>query len=195
MINLPKLSIWFVRRPITTALLVLMALLAMTYYITQEYYQLQLRNASREAENIMLSAEKSIQQTIDVSHLVALEASISINDKGELEEFDSVAKSLLERYPIINTIQMVPGGVITHCYPLEGNESVIGYDILADSMVNREAYRAIELKEMYFAGPLELKQGGLAVVGRIPVYRKGEFWGFSAVIIMLNDRSEVISGK
>jgi len=187
MINLPKLSNWFVRRPITTALLVLMALLAMTYYITQEYYQLQLRNASREAENIMLSAEKSIQQTIDVSHLVALEASIAINDNGELEDFDSVAESLIERYPIVNAIQMVPDGVISYCYPLEGNESVIGYDILADSSVNREAYRAIERKEMYFAGPLELRQGGMAVIGRIPVFRQNKFWGFSAVIIMLND--------
>ncbi len=185
--KLPKLSVWFVRRPIITALMVLFALLGITYYITQEYYQLQLRNASREAENIMLSAEKSIQQTIDVSHLVALKASLTINDDGQLDDFDSVAHSLIERYPIVSIIQMVPGGVITHCYPLEGNESVIGYDILADSLVSREAYRAIERNEMYFAGPLELKQGGMAVIGRIPVFRQNEFWGFSAVIIMLND--------
>ena len=36
---------------------------------------------------------------------------------------------------------------------------------------------------MYFAGPIELKQGGLAVVGRLPVFIEDRFWGFSAVII------------
>lgn len=159
----------------------------MTYYITQEYYHLQLRSASREAEIIMLTAEKSIQQTVDVSHLVALQASMSINDMGEIENFDSIARVLREKHPVISIIQMVPDGIITHCYPLEGNESIIGYDILADSAVNKEALRAIERREMYFAGPLELRQGGMAVIGRIPVFRQKEFWGFSAVIIMLND--------
>ena len=43
---------------------------------------------------------------------------------------------------------------------------------------------------MYFAGPLELKQGGTAVIGRLPVFKSGEFWGFSAVIITLESLLE-----
>ena len=38
---------------------------------------------------------------------------------------------------------------------------------------------------MYFAGPFELKQGGLGIVGRFPVFQNNKFWGFSAVIIKL----------
>ena len=46
-----------------------------------------------------------------------------------------------------------------------------------------EQFKAIERKQMFFAGPLELKQGGLAIVGRLPVFKKDEFWGFVAVLI------------
>lgn len=38
---------------------------------------------------------------------------------------------------------------------------------------------------MFFAGPFQLKQGGIAVIGRLPVYKNNKFWGFSAVIIKL----------
>ena len=38
---------------------------------------------------------------------------------------------------------------------------------------------------MYFAGPFELKQGGLAVAGRLPIFINGELWGYSAVLIYL----------
>ena len=63
----------------------------------------------------------------------------------------------------------------------------MGFDILNDSLRNKEAYKAIEKKEFFIAGPFELKQGGMAVVGRLPVFRKNKFWGFSAVIIKVSN--------
>ena len=66
--------------------------------------------------------------------------------------------------------------------PVAGNESVIGYNILADSTRSKEALRAMELKQMYFAGPITLRQGGEAILGRLPVYIHNQFWGFAAVI-------------
>ena len=68
-------------------------------------------------------------------------------------------------------------------YPLEENKEALNYNILKDSTRNEEAYKAIESRRMFFAGPLELKQGGLAIIGRLPVFKKNEFWGFVAVII------------
>lgn len=191
--TLPKISIWFVKRPVASAVIVFFVLLAMTFYISREYYKLQLRNESREADNIMLSVEKSIDHTIGISQLVAMQASTAISGNGEVNNFDAIAQDLIDKYPVISVIQLVPDGVIRHCYPLEGNESVIGYDILADSVVNKEAYKAIERNEMYFAGPLKLRQGGMAVIGRIPVFRNDEFWGFSAVIIRLQTLFESAS--
>ncbi len=70
-------------------------------------------------------------------------------------------------------------------YPLKGNEAAIGYNILKDSLRRVEAEEAINRKEIFFAGPLELKQGGTAVIGRLPAFRGNKFYGFSASIVRL----------
>ncbi|MGM1056142.1 MAG: PAS domain S-box protein [Bacteroidota bacterium] len=91
--------------------------------------------------------------------------------------------------------------MITHIYPLERNQEAMLLNILEDSALSKEAHKAIEFRKMYFAGPLELRQGGMAVVGRLPVFIKNEFWGFSAVIIKLDNLlkqagiSELAEGK
>jgi len=75
-------------------------------------------------------------------------------------------------------------------YPYEPNAEAIGYDILADSTRNKEAEIAIKGRKMFFAGPLKLKQGGYAIVGRLPVFIHNEFWGFSAVLINFDNLIE-----
>ena len=44
---------------------------------------------------------------------------------------------------------------------------------------------------IYFAGPLKLKQGGYGVVGRLPIYKKNKFWGFSSIVIRLEKLIEI----
>ncbi|MFY7957551.1 MAG: PAS domain S-box protein [Flavobacterium macrobrachii] len=73
-----------------------------------------------------------------------------------------------------------------YVYPFEENKAALNYDILnANSSVSYEAKKSIKSKIMFFAGPFQLKQGGIAVIGRLPVYKNNKFWGFSAVIIKL----------
>ena len=78
---------------------------------------------------------------------------------------------------------MLDSGVIVAVYPLLGNESVIGYDVLKDSLNRPEVLEGIKRKEVYFSGPLKLRQGGVGIVGRYPLFDKGKFVGLSAVII------------
>jgi PAS domain S-box-containing protein len=104
---------------------------------------------------------------------------------GVPEDFNSIARDIIESNKYIDAVELTDKGVITHVYPLKGNEVVIGYDILKDSLTNREALRALERRELFFAGPLNLKQGGKGVVGRLPIFRDSTFLGFSVVLIKL----------
>lgn len=81
---------------------------------------------------------------------------------------------------------MTRKGVITHVYPISGNEAAVGYDIFNDTARNEEAFKALEKRDLYFAGPFKLVQGYNGVVGRLPVFRENEFFGFSVVIIKLS---------
>lgn len=108
-----------------------------------------------------------------------------IESRYGTEDFDEVAKEILENNPNLDVIQLLRGGEIIKVYPLEGNEIVLGYDILNDPSRSREAIRARDQKEVFFAGPFELRQGGVGIVGRLPIFKNEDFWGFSAVIIYL----------
>ncbi|MEQ1799549.1 MAG: PAS domain S-box protein, partial [Lacibacter sp.] len=77
-------------------------------------------------------------------------------------------------------------GVITHVYPLQGNESVIGFNILTDSARKSGAITTIQKRDFYISGPIHLKQGGEGFVSRVPIFKNDRFWGFSAAVIKLN---------
>jgi sensor domain CHASE-containing protein len=148
-------------------------------------HRLELRNEQREVSLIVRNVNENMYQQLEFSRMAAFSMQQIIDAKGNIGQFDSLATIIMQQSDYLDAVQLVPDGVITHVHPLEGNEAVIGYDILSDKKVNQEALRAIAKKSMYFAGPFELKQGGMGVVGRLPVFIKGKVWGFTAVIIRL----------
>ena len=71
---------------------------------------------------------------------------------------------------------------------MEGNEKAVGLDLRKDEKQREAALRARETKQLVLAGPVELKQGGQAFIGRFPVFldrgRPTEaFWGIVAAVI------------
>ncbi|MBK8087733.1 MAG: hypothetical protein IPK31_07210 [Chitinophagaceae bacterium] len=54
--------------------------------------------------------------------------------------------------------ELVEGGVITHVYPLKGNESVIGFNILTDSARKSGAILTI-LKKTFYIRTAAFKTG------------------------------------
>ena len=170
----------------TVGIVVFGILFSATLYMCYLTYRLNLRNEQREVSLIVRNVNENMQRQLEFSRMAAFSMQQIIDEKGNIGQFDSLAAIIMQQSDYLDAVQLVPNGVITHVYPLEGNEVVIGYDILSDDAVNQEALRAIAKKSMYFAGPLELKQGGIGVVGRWPVFIKGKVWGFSAVIIRLD---------
>ncbi|MEO6541380.1 MAG: PAS domain S-box protein [Ferruginibacter sp.] len=132
------------------------------------------------------NAKDRFQQVLANSLSATRILSFFVDNKGEVKNFDSVAAQILKTNKNIDVLELVPDGVIQYVYPLPGNESVIGYNILNDSSRNKEAFKAIQKNELFFSGPYNLKQGGFGIVGRLPVFRNGKFWGFSAVVIKIS---------
>jgi len=157
------------------------------YFLLWQRFQILNEGELREMSNIINLVENNVKQSLQNSSSVALSLALLVDDEGNIDNFEEIAPQLVDENPNIDVVQLVPNGIITKIYPLEGNREAINYNILQESSIKREAYKAIVTRKMYFAGPFELKQGGIAVVGRLPVFIKKEFWGFSAVIIKLEN--------
>ncbi|WP_167445740.1 PAS domain S-box protein [Flavobacterium limicola] len=137
--------------------------------------------------NILNVVHQNIEQALKNCYTTTLTLALTINDKGIPENFDYVSEKLMESNHNINAVQLVPNGIIKYIYPLNGNEAALNLNILTTPNLKKEALKSIAKKKMYFAGPFELKQGGLGIVGRFPVFQNNKFWGFSAVIIKLEN--------
>ena len=120
----------------------------------------------------------------------ALAALVEVG-QGDVPNFDDVASRLLRLYPGVSELVLAPGGTIRHIAPLQGNEKALGLNLLSYPQ-RAEAAVARDTGKLTLAGPLELVEGGQALVGRLPVYLKsleGEstFWGFTEVVLRLPD--------
>jgi diguanylate cyclase (GGDEF)-like protein len=103
-------------------------------------------------------------------------------------EFTAIAAELRRNNPYILNLALAPGFEIRQVYPPQGSELTLGLNLLQDEAQKGPMLRAINLDAPVLAGPFELRQGGNAVVGRMPVWvnRDGvpRLWG--AVSVALN---------
>ena len=107
---------------------------------------------------------------------------------GMPRQFDEKASDLLRDFPLVRALQLAPGGVISHVSPLRGNEVIVGHDLLVDKTRNREVHLAISRRQMAVAGPFELRQGGVAIVARYPLFMttatgRSQFWGLAIGVV------------
>lgn len=178
-----KITGWFISRPRFTGFLIFLILLGGIVSIIWQRYEMIRENRHREMSNILHVVQQNLNQALKNCYTTTLTLAMTINDNGEPENFEAIGRKLVESNSCIDAVQLVPNGVIKYIYPY--NPALINFDILNTENVKAEALQSIRLKKMYFAGPLKLKQGGMGVVGRLPVYKRGKFWGFSAVMIRL----------
>lgn len=183
----PNFINWFLSKPKTTGFITFLFLSYIAGLIVSQQYQLIKEDEEQEMNNILHIIHQNIEQSLKNCYTTTLTLALTINDKGVPENFDYVGKKLMESNSSISAVQLVPDGVIQYIYPLRGNEAALNLNVLTEPNLKDEALKSVASQKMYFAGPLKLKQGGMGIVGRFPVYRNNKFWGFSSVIIKLDN--------
>ncbi|WP_285057808.1 PAS domain S-box protein [Pedobacter ginsengisoli] len=189
---------WLMSRPALTGLLVFLVLLILIGLITNQRYHFLKETEHHEIEHVLDAVKQNVEQRLRDSYTTALTLALTIRDNGEPENFEAVAAKLIDSNSSFLAVQLVPNGIIKYIYPLKGNEGALNANIftITDEHSMR-ARQSIRSGKMYFTGPNQLKQGGIGIVGRLPVYNKDKFWGFSAVVIRLDTflKETGIAGK
>ena len=123
---------------------------------------------------------KLLFKTKTLHHLV-------IGPDGAVKDFERTAKALVDD-AIITNVLLAPKGIVTHIYPLAGNERLMGYNLFGPGEGNKEAILARDTGRPIFGGPFNLMQGGRAFVCRLPVFTSGpgekqDLWGLVSVTL------------
>ncbi len=149
------------------------------YYVEKENDQLMVKQEAIYLKNQLESA---------LNHSVIATKTLAFLVEEDLlgDYFDSVSNKLISKNKYIDALQLVEGYEIINTYPRKGNEVTIGYKVMKVPQHFKEAQKALERDEVYFEGPIALKQGGMGMVGRYPIFKNNKLWGFAAAIVRLN---------
>lgn len=141
--------------------------------------------ASAAAHDLSTQLERALHAAYALAALVR-------QGRGHVPEFESIAREMLLTYGSVSALQLAPGGVVSAIVPLKGNEAALGFSPLDDPRQGPEARRVVAQRALGLTGPFELRQGGLGVVGRLPVFLNDDeghdqFWGLTQVVVRMND--------
>merc|ERR1711916_391946 len=117
----------------------------------------------------------------------AMEAFTFLHRQDETfgQKFDAFVVPLFQRNQSVKNVSVAPGGVQGYVYPLEGNEGVLGHNLLTDDRPNvrRDVNATIETGNAVVSGPYELRQGGQGIIIRKALYEDDNFWGLIAMVV------------
>ncbi|MCR5800564.1 MAG: sensor domain-containing diguanylate cyclase [Lachnospiraceae bacterium] len=142
--------------------------------------------AENEANNISTTIDCVMARTNTLKALLQ-------DHGGDTDFFNEVAEDIYnsvkdETGVSLKNFAVAPDGIVSEVYPLEGNESLIGFDFLDTGRPgNKEAKEAYEQDATILTNPFELIQGGIGMGGRSPVIlhngSERMLWGLVTVTI------------
>ena len=175
---------WLSGKPKVIGLCVFFFLLLLIGLLVIQRYQIIKEGRRLEMANALNVVKQNVQLVLNNGYTATLTLAMTLNDKGIPKNFDAVADRLIASNSDYKALELLPNVIIKYLYPKKGNELALNLDLFKKSEESRlMATKSIASKMMYYAGPYELQQGGMGIVGRLPIYRENRFWGFSAVVI------------
>ncbi|MBU2887546.1 PAS domain S-box protein [Gilvimarinus agarilyticus] len=173
---------------ITTIVLISVILGGFYVDATNNKHHIQAQRNEVADELAFIRAELEGQITSSLQTAQGMVAAIKANPAMTQTEFSRYADHLVVNQPLLKHVAGVPDLVIRMIYPLQGNEAALGLDYRDLDEKTHGIQAAIESGQMSLAGPIELIQGGQALIARIPVVLEtGEFWGMVAAVIELEN--------
>lgn len=178
---------WFSNRPDFSGFLLFTVLSVAIIAVSLLRNQILTDNEKDDMNSILDEAHQNIEQSFKNCYTTSISLALTLNNEGIPQNFDLIAKRLIDSNPDISAVELVPNGIVKYIYPMKGNEAAMNLNILCSKDLKIGAKKAIEIDKIYFSGPLNLKQGGIGFVGRLPIYNNNKFWGFTAIIIKLKN--------
>ncbi len=153
--------------------LAVFVILTVLWWLSSQWYQDQLifEQRAQLAEDVSLRGS-ALSEAINrrFSLLQSLQAFVR-TESGEEDfnaKFQVFAADLYASTPGLNNIAAAPDGVIQFIYPPEGNESLLGLDLLQESSAEivDDVQLAMESNEIILGFPLDYAQETLGIAAR-----------------------------
>ncbi|MCW8885065.1 MAG: sensor domain-containing diguanylate cyclase, partial [Motiliproteus sp.] len=155
-------------------------------------YEQSVRTETLE-ELSQLRADIESRLNAELQLFAGMVAHITLHPSITVKEIQQLSDTLMENKTLVRSLGVSKQFTIFHVHPIEGNEAALGLNYLANDSQREPVLRAVGTRQAVLAGPIELVQGGQALIGRLPVFTKpkddrseGDFWGLVSIVIDLD---------
>lgn len=169
-----------------TSISVFVLLIILSYALINSYTN---RLAANERYEVSLKYHNLVDElqnftNQNISLLSGFSAYIQMKDDFTDDDISIYLDFLLrDRMDQIRNVGIFKDTTIFWMYPLEGNESAIGVDF---SKVPGQAEQLKKVKETLqplFVGPVDLVQGGVGFIVRVPLIKNDAYWGMVSIVL------------
>lgn len=156
-------------------------------YQNHQLFEQQARSTVADRLSVIRARlEGNVSRDIQIGRGVA--AAFATRPTLNKSEFTVLVRHLLATGSDLRLIAAAPDMVVGMVHPLAGNEKVMGLDYMKTPNQRDNVLRAKATGNLVLAGPLELVQGGVGIVGRFPVQVDQPtgppvFWGIVSAVI------------
>ena len=151
--------------------LVFILLLSITCGVTYKEYVYQQNFSKAKVKEKLITAIEKMENLISSNLIVLKELRAAIYNKPNLtqDEFNKLAEPLILSKLQIRHLAWAPDLVIKYVYPYQPNRSAIGLDYRLNQQQYPAVKQAMNSNRINLAGPINLVQGGTALIFRVPV--------------------------
>jgi len=131
----------------------------------------------------MLRSNLEFELYTNIELIRGAAAYISLNPEIDQAGFSRYMSRLLEQRNNIINIAGARGFVVNLIYPVAGNEKAIGLDYRVNEEQRESAITAVDTGSPVLDGPVNLVQGGIGFIARLPVINDNGVWGIISVVL------------
>ncbi len=181
----------FIAWALLLALSIITAIVLVEWTENKRFLESQHQSVLEQLSTIRarLEGELNTELSLARSIIVDVETNADITE----DRFFKIAQHFMKASKHIKNIGLAKGTVLTYVYPIKGNEKAIGLDYKKNASQWPAVQRVIEGRKTVVAGPLNLVQGGVGIIGRTPIFignanvgfdnDRGKYFGILSTVI------------
>jgi signal transduction histidine kinase len=178
------------RRALGQSLLVLVVTFVAGVAVVERLERGEVQERRRAALELARGSGVAIEKALEGALASATTLARMVEAGATDAQLATVATGLLELHGPAVSLQLARGGVISHVWPLQGNEAALGLDLVASPIHGPLVQQVLSERRALLYGPFPLVQGGIGLALREPVVVPSpaggtQGWGLSSVVLRL----------
>lgn len=172
---------------ITKAIVSLLLLMAVATVLNYWKGKAESQEIKVAATQILAQYRAQLERTLtnNLALTAGIKSYVTVHSDMTQQQFSNFAEVLLTQHSQIRNIGVAKDLVISHIYPLKGNEKALGL-VYKDIPIQYAAVlRTLENPEVLLDGPINLVQGGKGLIARQKIVNvlDDSLWGIISVVI------------